>query len=102
MVTVLVLKQVLRQLDGCVTPAKTTGETSMPTHRSSNPLIVLTLMALASVGTLLAEPAGMGPWARITEDDNDHQDRDRKTRSRHPQEEPQAVDDRHRKGIVSR
>ena len=41
----------------------------MPTHRSSKPLIVLTLMALAGAGTLLAEPAGKAPWARITEDD---------------------------------
>ena len=42
----------------------------MPTHRSSKPLMVLTLMALAGAGTLLAEPAGKAPWARITEDDN--------------------------------
>ena len=42
----------------------------MPTHRSSKPLMVLTLMALASAGTLLAGPAGTGPWARITEDDD--------------------------------
>ena len=31
-----------------------------------------------------------------------HQDRDRQARSRHSQEEPQALDDRHREGIVSR
>ena len=30
------------------------------------------------------------------------QDRDRQARSRHSQEEPQALDDRHREGIVSR
>lgn len=41
----------------------------MPTHRSSQPLIALTLMALAGAGTLPAEPAGQAPWARVTEDD---------------------------------